>query len=63
MRKKRSGFRMTANKRQQVWETRMKKYLPYAVLKVQKITTFTKDNKDTKEIENQLVMTAGSLSV
>ena len=39
------------------------KYLPYAVLKVQKITTFTKDNKDTKESENQLVMTAGSLSV
>ena len=41
----------------------MKKYLPYAVLKVQKITTFTKDNKDTKESENQLVMIAGSLSV
>ena len=39
------------------------KYLPYAVLKVQKITIFTKDNKDTKEIENQLVMTAGFLSV
>ena len=53
---------MTANKRQQVWETRMKVFTVCG-FEGTKDNSFTKDNKSTNEIEDQPVMTAGLFEV